>query len=588
MATCETDATNDNPKLDPYNWSEKLKLGDKEFEVQRIGGAVLVNRFDITEFIDDPRRFGRLTEARRKRISSAHKQLDVDELEWAGLLKAVNDLVVAHAVRVKRATSAKAGKKSPWECPFILYDEGQFGPVIVPLCGEIATYLISKFNLMAISDEIRVEGLDLWICTGNEYRQLPKNDKFLIKEMQTVMDEYGLSSYVEVDWIDRHEILRQAKVKRIVQPTRGILPVANGILDINNMKLLADDEGKISLVRSGVVYDPDAKCPEFDKFLIDIFNGDEVKIEALLSWIGATIAGMHPQIIIMFKSRGRSGKGVFMEIISNLLGNMMTMMSPNKLHDRFSNWGFFHRIMVYLEEFDCKDATIKAMKELSGGSPSVSFETKGVQAIMQALVQCAIIINTNNPPPFERGSAWEERFKMLDFPNSYVDSPKEPWEKKIDYGLKDRLLKELPGILNKFLVYAKYALDLPEQMFKQDIKYKDFAESLDRSTESLDYFINECCELAPMEMDFYRNMKPQYNGYKVTDTTFMKRYKEFCSRPDINTRVPPKKEVKDALKRDHHVLVHDHNLIGVRLKKQGPSPTSSASLASFNATAAGS
>jgi len=70
---------------------------------------------------------------------------------------------------------------------------------------------------MAISDENQGEGLELWIRTGNEYRQLPKSDTFLIKELQTALDEYDLSKYVDPEWINRVEILRQSKVKRIVQ-----------------------------------------------------------------------------------------------------------------------------------------------------------------------------------------------------------------------------------------------------------------------------------------------------------------------------------------------------------------------------------
>lgn len=572
MSTTDIDATKQLSDKERSNWSSDIKVGDKEFEVQNIAGAILVNHFDITEFLISPKD-SRLTEAKRKRISAAHEHLNIDDLEWAELLSAVKDIAGKHNKNVDRSIKTS---KSLEDCPYIVVIYDNLGRrSITPNGVAIATYLINKFDLMAISDGNQVEGLALWIRTGNDYRQLSKNDMFLIKEMQTVMEEYDLSNHVNPNWISRLEILRQAKVKRIVQPVRGMFPLANGILDINNMKLLTDDEGKICLVRSGVRFDPDAKCPEFDKFLSDILNGDQVKIDALLSWIGAIIAGMNPQIIIMFKSRGRSGKGVLMEIIAATLGNTVTMMSPNKLHERFSNWGFLHRRLVYLEEHDGKDATVKAMKELSGGCPCVNFETKGVQAIMHAAVQCAIIINTNNPPPFEKGSAWEERFKMLDFPNSYVDHPKELWEKKIDYGIKDRLIQELPGILNKFLLYAKYALDNPSKMFKQDIAYMDIEEALDKSTESLDSFISECCELAPLKRDIYGNMKTQYEGYSVTDTTFMKKYEEYCSRPEVNIGALAGKYVKKALKQDHRVIVDGHNLIGIRLKDALEPPSKS-------------
>jgi len=187
--------------------------------------------------------------------------------------------------------------------------------------------------------------------------------------------------------------------------------------------------------------------------------------------------------------------------------------------------------------------------------------------IMQAPVQCAIIINTNNPPPSEKGYAWEERLKVADFPNSYVENPVEPWEKKVDYGIKDRLMKELPGILNKILPYAEHALDHPEKMFKQDIPYADIEESLDRATNSLDSFINDCCELAPVREDMNMNMKTKYNGYDVTDTTFMKKYKEYCSSPGVNVSASDGKYVKKALREQYRVIIEGHNLRGIKLKE---------------------
>jgi hypothetical protein len=556
----------------PSERTSDIEIGESRFQVQCLDGSFFVNRSDITEFIYSGSNI-KITEALRTRIAKLKKDLGLDDLGWNQLINEVKSIAPNQRKALRVAIKSK---KSGEDSPYVSAAKNKSGTTsIFPRIGVIAAHLIEKFNLVAICEENQEEGLTLWIGSGNDYRQLSKNNEFLIKEMQTTMSEYeidgkDLSEYVDLDWINRIEILRQAKVKHIVQPIKGMFPVANGILDIKNRKLLTDDEGKICLVRSGVNYDANATCPEFDKFLADIFNNNQKKIEAFLSMIGAIVAGMEPQIIILMMSRGRSGKGILMGVVSALLGGMITMMSPNKLHERFSNWGFLHRRATYMEEFDGKMATVNAMKELSGGVSSVSFETKGVQAIMQAQVQCAIFMITNNPPPFEKGSAWEERLKVFDFPNSYLENPVEPWEKKIDYGIKDRLMKELPGILNKVLLYSEYALDHPEKIFKQDIPYADIKESLDRATDSLDSFINDCCELAPVKQDSYHNMKTMYNGYETTDTTFMKKYEDFCSGPGVNTRASDKKYVKKALKEQYQVIVKNHKLIGIKLKEKAP------------------
>jgi hypothetical protein len=194
-------------------WSKDIEIGDKKFEVQNIAGSILVNRFDVTEFIK-PLKEGKIIDAKRKRISLAHKELNVDDPEWVELISAVREIDRKNKKSINKLNSIQANKSLD-ECPFIhvFYDE--LGIMrIIPNVEMISKYLIDKFNILAISEENQVEGLALWIRTGNDYRQLPKSDLFLVKEMQTVMEEYGLSQQVNpISWISHLEILRQGQSK---------------------------------------------------------------------------------------------------------------------------------------------------------------------------------------------------------------------------------------------------------------------------------------------------------------------------------------------------------------------------------------
>lgn len=163
---------------DPRHWKSNLKVADKNFEVRCIAGKILINRFDVTEFIRD-RPEKRVTEAKRKRISEAHKHLKVDDLEWAELIEAIKKTARDHSGAINKNNS---GKKSLEECPYIILFHDEFGSTeIFPNIEKISAYLLDKFNLMAISNENQVEGLALWIRNGNEYSQLPKSDDFMIK-----------------------------------------------------------------------------------------------------------------------------------------------------------------------------------------------------------------------------------------------------------------------------------------------------------------------------------------------------------------------------------------------------------------------
>jgi len=533
------------------DWSiSQLKIGDKTFEVQYLDGMIFVNQHDVTEFIYLTKKT-----TSKKRIDETKVKLNLNDFQLQELIKAIKTKAHEHNIKITRLKTKSM--KSPDECPFVMVDFDQYGEMKLFLRQNvISEHLIKKFNILAISDKIQVESLALWTNSNNEYRPLPTKGKdkdlFLIKELQDITSEYGLDAYVSPEWINRIEILRQCEVKRIVHPTQGMFPVANGILDIRNTKLLQEDQDEICLVRSSVEYDPDAKCRLFDSFLNDIFDGDQKKIEAFCSWIGAIMAGMNPQIVVLFKSRGRSGKGVLMEIISAIFSSMMTTENPSLLHVRFQNWAFFQRRLIYLDEHNAKDADFDRWKEISGSCPRVNFETKSVQTMIQADVQCAIIAVTNSPPSYEKGSAWEERLKMIDFPNSYVEVPdkENSWEKKVDYGLKDKLMTELPGIVNKFLVYAQYSLDHPDRMFMEDIPYSEIERALDRATDPLDSFINDFCEVD--------------NDIWSIDTTFMTKYEKYCADPMVNAKALTKDKVKNKLKKEYNIKMKQHKMFGIR------------------------
>jgi hypothetical protein len=248
------------------DWSvSELKIGGKTFEIQYLDGMIFVNQHDVTEFVYLTKKT-----TSKKRIDETKVKLNLNDYQLQELIKVIKTEAHEHNIKITRLKNKS--KKSPEECPFVGVYFDQSGEMKLLLhLDVIAEHLIKKFNLLAISDKIQVESLALWTNSNNEYRPLPNKGKdmdlFLIKELQDITSEYGLDTYVSPEWISRIEILRQCEVKRIVHPTQGMFSMANGILDIRNMKLLPEDQDEICLVRSSVEYDHDAQCPHFDSFL---------------------------------------------------------------------------------------------------------------------------------------------------------------------------------------------------------------------------------------------------------------------------------------------------------------------------------
>ena len=72
-------------------------------------------------------------------------------------------------------------------------------------------------------------------------------------------------------------------------------------------------------------FNPQAKCPNFDKFIKEVFGGDG----ELISWIqrafGYSLTGsVQEQVLFICYGTGANGKSTLLETISKILGDYST------------------------------------------------------------------------------------------------------------------------------------------------------------------------------------------------------------------------------------------------------------------------
>ena len=99
----------------------------------------------------------------------------------------------------------------------------------------------------------------------------------------------------------------------------------NGVVDLTAGKLLERDPNDLHTKLVNVKFDPDAKCPTFDRFLKDVFCHDH----ELLSWVqrafGYTMTGsVQEQVLFICYGIGANGKSTLLETISKILGDYST------------------------------------------------------------------------------------------------------------------------------------------------------------------------------------------------------------------------------------------------------------------------
>ncbi len=114
-----------------------------------------------------------------------------------------------------------------------------------------------------------------------------------------------------------------------------LLNVQNGTLDLsyNEPKFLNHSPNMLLSKTCNVNYNPTAKCEEWEKFLLEIMQGDIEKIKYLQKIAGLSLTGNTEQetCFILYGSTTRNGKSTFCETLIHLLGDYALTMKPESL-----------------------------------------------------------------------------------------------------------------------------------------------------------------------------------------------------------------------------------------------------------------
>jgi P4 family phage/plasmid primase-like protien len=276
------------------------------------------------------------------------------------------------------------------------------------------------------------------------------------------------------------------------------------------------------------------RTPTFDSFLHETFasslEGEETQQILLLSEIfGAIMLGIMAifhKAILFYDPFGRAGKGTLAQIIAKLVpDSFITAVSPfnwdkeyylaSLIGSRFNSVG---------ELSDSRPIPAAAFKTVTGRDPltgrqpnqrTVTFKNEAAHLFMSNH-----LINTQ-----DHSEAFFTRWLIMEFPNSRLRSGK-----PINTGLAENIMKnELPGIAYWAMLGAKRLLANDE--FSKSIVHDRLMAKWRHSSNSLEEFIHECCDL---DSDEY-----------VRRAEFYRDYKEWCNE---NGRKPfAKGNVKELL-----------------------------------------
>lgn len=308
--------------------------------------------------------------------------------------------------------------------------------------------------------------------------------------------------------------------------------VENGTLDLSATRI--EDvfrphcrEDYITKVVEGVSWYRDAVCPRFDRFLREIFAGDEETALFVLKTMATCLVGdlVEQAYYLWFGQKGRNGKGALQRILNRLAEPYRVTIDPRLFFASFkydpnapsSAVMSLRSARLVIGSEMSKDDVIGGafLKRYTGGDDISGRDLHEKQRDTKTFRPTGTAIVSTNffPQADPTDDALWARTRIVEFPVTFGAEGGPP----IDATLEDDLQQELPGILVRLVE----AWMLIQQADRKKVSVKrGLLEAPDRVLQTtqmvrstfgpIGLFIHEMCVTGPEEREQPRKLYEAY------------------------------------------------------------------------------
>lgn len=272
------------------------------------------------------------------------------------------------------------------------------------------------------------------------------------------------------------------------------LNVENGIIDLRTGEFSEDHlKEKFITKLANVKYDPDAKCPLWENFLHEIFEGNLELIDYIQKAIGYSMTSDdREQVLFFLHGLGQNGKTTFLNIIMTMLGEYAKDADPSTFMDKKFDGGPKNDVARLKGARFVRSSEIAEGKYLDEDFIKRVTGHEGLTArflygeIFDFAPKFKLWMISNNKPTI-RGSDFAIWRRLMTIPFNY----RVPNEKR-DKTLEAKLDSELPGILNWVIKgcmkWLSEGLNPPEIVVIANTEYKD-------EMDPLKDFLDDVCNI---------------------------------------------------------------------------------------------
>lgn len=226
---------------------------------------------------------------------------------------------------------------------------------------------------------------------------------------------------------------------------------ANGILDLATLEVRPHEPGLMLTTGSDVAYDPEARCPAFDRFLTEVLPDEQVRAFVLRVFAMAMYGEVVDQILPVFIGTGRNGKGVLIKIMLAVFGSHARVINAKALlkrkydaHEQEIAQLAGKRLAVAEETGQSSEWDVARVNEWTGGGRLSGRFMQGNSFDFEP--SHTLLMVTNHRPNVGQGeTAFWERYKEVPFTQSFEGSKGDP-------KLAARIIEgELSGVFNRLI-----------------------------------------------------------------------------------------------------------------------------------------
>jgi putative DNA primase/helicase len=295
--------------------------------------------------------------------------------------------------------------------------------------------------------------------------------------------------------------------------------------------------------------DMNEPAPEWEKFLLQVFNGDVEVVNYLRRLSGYAISGQRKERVMPVAwGGGWNGKGTTFETLGETLGDLAGPVPAEILLEDGKNYRTGgsptpeimrlrgKRLVWASETNEGRKLNPGKVKWLTGGDTLVGRDPYGKRMVSFLPTHTLFLMTNYKPKANPDDFALWQRINLIPFKLSFVDNPTEPQQRQRDKDIADRLKKESSGILawivRGFFEWKEQGLNPPATVQEATAEYRE-------TEDTIGQFIAEQCvvvESAKVQAsELYRSYESwcAENGHKpVWGNTFGQRISaKFSKKP---------------------------------------------------------